>query len=183
MAIEDDKQCLRQHFRAIRKELSSERRQEAAAHIASSVLHSAQQHKWVLSFNSLPEEISLDDLNTQLAKQHHLLLPRVVGHALHVFHVEQPNTQLETSKWGILEPKPNECTEIPISAITLVLVPGLAFDKEGHRLGYGKGFYDRLLDQLPISVLTLGIGFIEQLSPTPLPHSPHDRAVQQLLLG
>jgi 5-formyltetrahydrofolate cyclo-ligase len=59
-------------------------------------------------------------------------------------------------------------------------VPGLVFDDDGYRMGYGRGFYDALLVQLPEEVLTVGVGFETQMH-LPVPVEPHDWPVQALL--
>ena len=64
--------------------------------------------------------------------------------------------------------------------VQLLLVPGLAFDEHGYRIGYGRGFYDALLAKLPEEVLTLGVGFEAQMH-LPVPVEPHDWPVQGLL--
>ncbi len=72
---------------------------------------------------------------------------------------------------------PPHCTAIPAARFDLVVVPGLAFDRTGMRLGYGGGYYDAFLAQLRRDALTCGICFDEQLLDDPLPRSPHDQAV------
>ncbi len=73
-----------------------------------------------------------------------VLAPRCVpsGNELS-HHVLTPATPLENNRWGI--PEPVDGQECPASIIDWVLVPLLAFDRRGHRVGYGKGFYDRFL--------------------------------------
>jgi 5-formyltetrahydrofolate cyclo-ligase len=57
-----------------------------------------------------------------------------------------PHTQLQLNRWGIPEPiNPNLKTAIPSHQFDIVLVPLLVFDNQGHRVGYGKGYYDRFL--------------------------------------
>lgn len=79
--------------------------------------------------------------------------------------------------WGLEEP-----LEAPYAAppVQLVLVPGLAFAADGHRLGYGKGFYDAVLRDLPPEVETLGAGFALQRVEA-LPASPQDVPVRGLV--
>lgn len=72
---------------------------------------------------------------------------------------------------------PPHCTAIPAARFDLVVVPGLAFDRTGMRLGYGGGYYDAFLAQLRRDALTCGVCFDEQLLDDPLPCSPHDQAV------
>jgi 5-formyltetrahydrofolate cyclo-ligase len=63
--------------------------------------------------------------------------------------------QLKKNDWGILEPQQGIPT--PVEKINLVLVPLLAFDKHGHRVGYGKGYYDKFLKTIDANGVTLGI--------------------------
>lgn len=66
-----------------------------------------------------------------------------------------PETPLQENKWGIAEPVDAEVFKD--ENLTMVLVPLLAFDREGHRVGYGKGFYDRFLGRCPSEVLKVGL--------------------------
>jgi 5-formyltetrahydrofolate cyclo-ligase len=81
-------------------------------------------------------------------------LPRVSGDHLENINYEGPH-QLHTSEWGIREPKQGVPT--PPEKIDLVLVPLLLFDKNGHRVGYGRGYYDRLLSQVRPDCLKVGL--------------------------
>ena len=65
--------------------------------------------------------------------------------------------QLATNEWGIQEPKRGLPTEP--EKIDLVLVPLLVFDEQGHRVGYGKGYYDRFLQHVKDSTLRIGLSF------------------------
>jgi 5-formyltetrahydrofolate cyclo-ligase len=65
--------------------------------------------------------------------------------------------QLKKNKWGILEPEQGVPT--PTEKIDAVIVPLLAFDEKGHRVGYGKGFYDRFLAQCRKNCQRIGISF------------------------
>jgi len=83
---------------------------------------------------------------------------------------------LRPGTWGLLEPA---AAPHPRPPVDLLLVPGLAFAADGHRLGYGKGFYDGTLAALPGTVVTLGAGFELQRCGR-LPCGPGDRPVQGL---
>lgn len=84
---------------------------------------------------------------------------------------------LEPSLWGLQEPV---FAQHPTPPVDLLLVPGLAFDPQGYRLGYGGGFYDALLDHLDGRVVTLAVGFEAQRIPV-LPLEPMDQPVQGLV--
>ena len=79
-----------------------------------------------------------------------LILPRVnrAKRALELYEVREPARDLEPRVWGILEPKPDRCARVEPDVVEFILVPGLAFDARGRRLGYGGGFYDRMLGGL-----------------------------------
>jgi 5-formyltetrahydrofolate cyclo-ligase len=74
--------------------------------------------------------------------------------------IQDLRSEIAPGKFGIREPAAR-CLEIPLSRFDLVLVPGVAFDWHGHRLGRGKGFYDRLLAD--VSGVKCGIAFDEQV--------------------
>jgi len=84
---------------------------------------------------------------------------------------------LEKGQWGLMEPA---FAQHFLPPVQLLLVPGLVFDDDGHRMGYGRGFYDALLAQLPEDVLTVGMGFETQMH-LPVPIEPHDWPVMGLL--
>ncbi len=178
------KHDLRLQFTKIRHQLPIQRRLEAVTFIYKEILQFAEHHHWVMSYASFGDELDTTQLNDSLAQMGKLILPKVnEKHKLTIFHVEHTQTQLVRSKWGILEPNPTLCKKIPTTELTLILVPGLAFDANHHRLGYGKGIYDRFLSTLPKIVHRLGIGFKEQQLSSPLHSLDHDIAVDDLLLG
>jgi 5-formyltetrahydrofolate cyclo-ligase len=100
--------------------------------------------------------------------------PRVAG-GDHLEHHEIRSTNdLVEGAMELLEPDPAHCPKLPVSQIDFVLVPGLAFTRDGHRLGYGRGYYDRLLAQSQATAI--GLAFDAQLLDE-LPRETHDRAV------
>jgi 5-formyltetrahydrofolate cyclo-ligase len=84
--------------------------------------------------------------------------------------IKQVASDLQTGKFGIREPR-ESCPIIPLNRLDFVLVPGVAFDLNGHRLGRGKGYYDRLLAMSAGS--TCGVAFDQQIV-SQVPSEPHD---------
>jgi len=82
-----------------------------------------------------------------------------------------------TGRYGIREPRP-ECPKAPLNQLDLVLVPGVAFDSRGRRLGRGKGFYDRLLALC--SGVKCGVAYDEQVV-AEVPAEPHDVVLNRIL--
>jgi 5-formyltetrahydrofolate cyclo-ligase len=105
-----------------------------------------------------------------------LAFPRVVAKDIALeFHLWHEGQILVPGAFGISEPG----ADWPVARPQLLLVPLLAFDARGHRLGYGGGFYDRTLENFP-DVTTIGIAFAGQ-EITQVPHGPHDRSLDMML--
>jgi len=170
------KEKLRRHLKHIRNALSSTRRQEAAQHLFSFLLPHLTSCTGILSFVPFSSEINTYLINRFLAHCGKLLLPKVVEENLKIYRVTtryptnsssylRMSPLLAKSRLGPLEPIPEQCEESPKEKIDLILVPALGFDRTCHRIGYGKGYYDRFLASLP-HCPSIGIGFKEQLVET-----------------
>lgn len=107
-----------------------------------------------LENNREPDTWAILDRIRREFPQVRVSLPRVSGDHLENIYYEGPH-QLEASAWGIREPRQGVPT--PPEAIDLVLVPLLTFDLRGHRVGYGRGYYDRLLHRVRPDCLTVGL--------------------------
>ena len=105
----------------------------------------------------------------------------IVPYELVPAQVDEPSEHpgLAMDILGIWEPKP---TSRPVAAaeVDLVLVPCVAYDRRGGRMGKGGGFYDRLLSSDELRALTVGVAFSEQVF-SALPRCPHDRPVDLLI--
>lgn len=86
------------------------------------------------------------------------------------FQIQNPNQDLVRGRFNVPEPRTG-CPAVALNQLDLILVPGVAFDLTGRRLGRGKGFYDRLLSQ--VHGVCCGVLFEEQLVPQ-IPVEPHD---------
>ena len=84
--------------------------------------------------------------------------------------------------YGIAEPHFDPDKVIALKDLDAVIVPGLAFDRQNHRLGRGVGYYDRFLSSLPETVSTVGLAFDFQLTES-LPKEAHDVRLQQIIAG
>ena len=99
---------------------------------------------------------------------------------LSLSEVQEPRAELAPGPFGVWEPLPSKRRPVPLRDVDLVLVPGVAFDRRGHRLGHGEGYFDRFLSRVPKTVPTVGLAFRFQLLDR-LPVAPHDHAVQTVL--
>jgi 5-formyltetrahydrofolate cyclo-ligase len=181
MNKQDEKKLIRDHFLE-KMDLVPNSRKETAQKKAYTELKEITKHfKLVLSFASKSNEINLWHLNYYLASQKQLALPRMEGAHLAAYLVENPDRDLILGPFKIYEPNPETCRKLTIDEVDLILVPAVAFDEKGNRIGHGKGFYDRLLASLS-STMKIGVGFIEQLSKMDLPQEDFDRPVNRLCL-
>ncbi len=116
-----------------------------------------------------------------LADGKQLLLPRInrAEHALELRQVTNLDTELVAGVWGIREPS-QHCPLLPPAQADFMLVPGVAFAVTGARLGYGGGFYDRLMALLDSHAARIAGAFELQIVDQ-LPEGPRDRRVQQVV--
>ena len=87
-----------------------------------------------------------------------LVIPKVKGDEMENILFEN-NHQLENTKWGMIEPK--QGLNIEPKDLDMVIVPLLAVDKQGHRIGYGKGYYDRFLKLCRPNCIKIGVSYFE----------------------
>ncbi|MDD2689214.1 MAG: 5-formyltetrahydrofolate cyclo-ligase [Candidatus Omnitrophica bacterium] len=92
----------------------------------------------------------------------------------------EDNASLKKGPYGVCEPINKK--SIPVKDLDLVIVPGIAFDKKGSRLGRGKGCYDRFLKKLPKDTPTIGLAFDFQIMPS-LPRQTHDISVDKIIFA
>jgi 5-formyltetrahydrofolate cyclo-ligase len=166
----------RQILLEIRNSLSVKRREEAALHLRTLLVSRGR----LLSFFSFQSEIDTHSLNVILASQGRLFLPKREKDALIPYQVTDLASQLQKTSFGLMEPKPELCKRASFDQFDAILVPGLGFDSDHYRLGYGKGYYDRLLAHTKLPAI--GVGFQEQAVASPLPKDPWDLPVQELIL-
>ena len=109
-----------------------------------------------------------------------IILPKVYGRELKLYYVNKLSEQLEKGKYGILEPISSLCRPAGVKDIDLAVIPGLGFDKDLNRLGYGKGFFDRFLRLLPEEVKKIALCFDVQVIGN-IPVSEYDIKIDLLI--
>ncbi len=123
-------------------------------------------------------------LPTVLQSEKRLIVPYCVdGEQLELFLLENMD-ELETGMYKILEPKP-ELRELPekrvdVRDVDLIMVPGVAFDRRGARMGHGKGYYDRLLEQARAETPLVALAFECQMFPE-VPVGEHDVFMDKII--
>lgn len=125
-------------------------------------------------YASLPDEVQTLDFIEEWKNRKNLILPTVVGDDIIPVELTADCPMVEGS-FHILEPQSNQYA----GPLDLIVVPGMAFDRQGHRLGRGKGYYDRFLIKYP-EVKTIGICFDFQLLDE-VPAEPHDQLIDEII--
>lgn len=131
----------------------------------------------VLLYWSLPDEVYTHDLVRRYYREKTVLLPCVRGEELELRRYTGDEAMCAGEGFGIGEPTGPLFSDL--EAIDLIVVPGVAFDAAGHRLGRGKGYYDRILARTP-SARTVGICFPFQVV-AEVPTEPWDITIDFII--
>jgi 5-formyltetrahydrofolate cyclo-ligase len=179
----DQKRTLRSAMLAWRADLGEEERRAAARELVQTFRRERpfESPAVVSGFWPMAQELDIRPLMIELFSEGcQLCLPVVVGKGEPlVFRAWRPGDALEQGVFGTLHPSPRR-EELEPDAL---IVPLLACDQDGWRLGYGGGFYDRTLRRLRARkrVTATGVAFDAQFIPEEVPHGPDDERLDWLL--
>ena len=176
--LAEQKKALRKQIKALKKTLPESQRLEKSANIFKQVeaLELFQNANTVLVYWSMNDEVHTHDFVLRWWKQKTILLPAVDGDILRL----KVFTGMDCLKNGELMqiPEPVGPDFEDISSIDLIVVPGVAFDKNNYRMGRGRGFYDKLL--ATTATTTLGVCFDFQFV-AKVPVEAHDKAMSRVI--
>jgi 5-formyltetrahydrofolate cyclo-ligase len=178
------KRLLRERVRLARDAADPGLRRDWSARICEHLLRECESvgPATALSYAGFGSEIDTLPFNRALLDRGlALVLPRVERAAggLVLYRVRDLDADLVPGVWGIPEPDPLRCMVVPPAAVDWMLLPGLAFDRHGGRLGYGGGYYDRLLPQLP-ALKRIAAAFECQIVDA-VPRGPHDASMDLVI--
>lgn len=164
-----EKKEIRKKIKALRSMLSELERESAAAEVFARLEATAafQMADRILMYHSLPDELSTLSFLRKWKNDKRFFLPRVNGVNLDILPYDE--SRLELGSFHIEEPQGD--TLVDPDEIELIVVPAVAYDRSGNRLGRGKGFYDRLL--ATTRATKIGVGYEFQLLDS-LPAEEHD---------
>lgn len=178
-----DKASLRQRVLAARDALGEAQRRDAARHIAAALtgLPSYRAATCVAAYLSFGTELDTAAfIATVHADGKQLALPRVDRERrCIVLHRVRPDEPLVAGPFGIREPRIDYPSAV-IGDVDFMLVPGVAFDRRGYRLGYGAGFYDRLLAERRHGTVCVAAAFDCQVVDA-VPVEAHDQRIDRLI--
>ncbi|MGA9179114.1 MAG: 5-formyltetrahydrofolate cyclo-ligase [Desulfobacterales bacterium] len=136
----------------------------------------------LLYINSHCEVNSLEIIKRCLNYKKIVILPAFVPtkYEMKLFKIDNLDTDLTLGPRNILEPDPNQCNVVPIECIDIAIIPGVAFDEKGGRIGSGDGYYDRLIPKLPITTRKVALTFEDQIV-SQIQMEAHDRHVDIII--
>jgi len=136
----------------------------------------------LLYINNSCEVISLDIIKRcfDLYKIVVLPAPSTSQYEMKLLKIDNIDRDLKPGAKGILEPDAHRCKTVPIESIDIAIVPGIAFDEKGGRIGSGDGYYDRLIPKLPITTRKVALSFENQIIQQ-VPVESHDRHVDIII--
>ena len=145
----------------------------AAVAVALLALPELATARTVLAYAALPAELDPAPAVAALRKRGaRIAYPRIESPGVLDIHLVDHELELVAGPFGLAQPS-EHAPRLAREAIDAVIVPGVAFDDCGRRLGYGGGYYDRLLVPLRPDCIFIGVAFDEQLLPQ-IPAEPHD---------
>lgn len=176
--MNEEKKALRRHIAQLKRSMAAVDAAAASERLFAMLEQSPrfQEAHTVLCYYSMPDEVGTHDFVERWRTKKCILLPVVKGDELELRRYTGPQDLQPGERYHIGEPTGEPFTDY--ASIDLTLVPGVAFDAEGNRLGRGKGYYDRLLPKL--NSYNIGIAFDLQLVPR-VPCEPFDRPLDAVL--
>lgn len=158
----------------MRSRLSERQILEYEAQISEQVLQSTPygENDHICIYQAFRNEVPCDRIMKQaFASGKHVYVPVTdpVAKTMEFYKIT-PRTEWNEGAYGILEPKGAQC---PLENRALILMPGLVYDRNRHRIGYGGGYYDRYLAAHPEHV-TMALCYPFQITDEELPYEPHD---------
>lgn len=142
-----------------------------------------QEAKTVMVYVDFRNEVQTADIiTTALNQGKRIIIPvcKQEGYQLIPSEIYRFPDDLEAGTWGILEPKPGRLRPVEPGELELILIPGVAFDRKGNRLGYGAGYYDRFLEKASPKAVFIALAFELQVVEDAFP-AEHDIPVHYIL--
>lgn len=164
-----EKNDIRRKIKALRTMMLDIEKAQAAEEVFARLENTAafMLAEKILMYHSLPDELPTRRFLAKWKERKHFYLPRVNGVNLDILPYDE--SKLELGSFHIEEPSGNDTVDA--ADIEMVVVPAVAYDARGNRLGRGKGFYDRFLASTP--AVKVGVGYDFQLLDE-IPAEPHD---------
>jgi len=135
----------------------------------------------ILFYYSKGSEVETREMMEEALREgKRVLLPKVRGREIYLGEIKDLEKDVEKGIFGLLEPKEVSFKKISPQEIDLIILPGIAFDLKGGRIGYGKGYYDRFLRKILERISLVGLAYDFQVVKN-IPSEKHDRRVSRVI--
>jgi len=175
------KRSIRARFLAERKSLLQQQRDELSKQVQQKFLRSEllAEVKFIALYSAIYNEVLTDTVaGWALDSGKTVAYPRVAGEYLEFVEIASL-VDLTPGSFGVLEPSAGNL--VTPASLDLVVVPGVVFDRAGHRLGYGRGYYDRVLDECRQDCKKVGFAYQFQVVESLPVVEEHDRTLSALM--
>lgn len=162
----DQRHLIRQRLRSLPVTVRAQYSKKIARNVLS--LPELQESQTICCYASLADEVDTRYILETLLTTHQVVLPKIESRHLRLYRINSLE-MLQPGTYGILEPE--QTNPVQACEVDCFIVPGLAFDLSGTRLGRGKGYYDGLLQQT--QAITIGLSYSVQIFPL-LPKASYD---------
>jgi 5-formyltetrahydrofolate cyclo-ligase len=186
MSIQTRKQSIRQSIIAARSKIAGAERARLSKQIADRItgLDAYRTAATVLGYMNFGAEFAAETFVLQALRDgKQMLLPKVnrATKQLDIYRITDLAQDVAPGLWDIPEPLIERCTRIDdLSCVDFILLPGVAFGRNGERLGYGGGFYDKLLEKITHRPALVAAAFAMQVAED-IPQEPTDHKVEWLI--
>ncbi len=180
--LTNEKKLIRDRIKAYRRSLSDQKRKDYDNAIFERLVSCGElmRHSLVLCYLSTPIEVDTWRIVSYCMENNiKIAVPKCKDNHKMDFYYFDSQSRLEISPFGIYEPVPDESTLVNNFNNAICIVPALAYDKNGYRLGYGGGFYDSFMEKHE-NITALGICYSDNFLDS-LPREPHDRCVDLIV--
>jgi 5-formyltetrahydrofolate cyclo-ligase len=183
--LKDKKQDLRKKIEKKLNSLSRENIRKKLNRIENQLFEFAnfQEAQVTLFYISQPNEVETRQLLKRCKQESKgIVLPLFNSspNGVQLFKVFDMNSDLKPGPGNVLEPDPERCKPVNIGDIDIAIIPGIAFDEKGARLGDGSGKYDRFIPKLPITARKVAVALEEQIASS-VPMESHDKYVDIII--
>jgi 5-formyltetrahydrofolate cyclo-ligase len=137
------------------------------------------ESKIVLMYMPLRQQVDTREMiNRGFEYNKIIVLPAFApdSHGVQLLKIDRLATDMIEGPRGIPEPNPARCKAVPLDRIDIAIIPAVALDEKGGRLGSGDGYYDRIIPKLPITARKVSLAFEDQIVPQ-VPMESHDKHV------
>jgi len=183
--IQEKKHEIRTEITKLLTDMSDDVRNEKTQAIENRLFEFAnflESHITLLYMNTENEVATRNIIKRAIEYNKVVVLPvfDMEKHRMGLMKIENLENQLKQGPRGVHEPDTAKSKKVPIDCIDIAIVPGIAFDEKGARIGTGMGFYDRLIPNLPITTRKVALSFEDQLiQQVPMEH--HDKHIDIII--